>query len=337
MMELTGLAEVSAPLPWQAQNWARLNQQLAERQLPHALLLAGNQYTGKGRLAMALSRLLLCHEPSDGLNCGHCHACQLSASGSHGDFRWLQPEEKSRVIKIDQVRSVVEFTNKTAGLGQRKVVVLAPADSMNVNAANALLKSLEEPAADTYLLLVCHRLHSLPATVRSRCQILKLAVPDEQQCLTWLDQATGERAQSEHLLALADGRPLLAEQLFQDDAGEALARLRLALQNLLSGQLSVPEVAALFAAASVEEFLAHLAAELQGLLRHSRASRLTSRQGRAAFGLLDEILRLQRAVSAGANPNRQLIVEALLGKFKRELGDGRLGDNIRSSKGDVHA
>jgi DNA polymerase-3 subunit delta' len=336
-MELTGLPEVSAPLPWQAQDWSHLNQQLADRQLPHALLLVGNQYTGKARLAMALSRLLLCQQPSGGLNCGHCHACQLSASGSHGDFRWLQPEEKSRVIKIDQVRSVVEFTNKTAGLGQRKVVVIAPADSMNVNAANALLKSLEEPAADTYLLLVCHRLHSLPATIRSRCQIVKLAVPDAQQCLAWLDQATGERAQSEQLLALADGRPLLAEQLFHDDAGEALGKLRLALQGLLTGRVSVPEAGALFAAASVEEFLAQLAAELQGLLRRAQGQQLTSRQGRAAFVLLDEILRLQRAVSAGANPNRQLIVEALLGKFERELGDGLLGDNIQLLKGDVHA
>jgi DNA polymerase-3 subunit delta' len=336
-MELTGLPEVSAPLPWQARDWSHLNQQLANRQLPHALLLVGNEYTGKARLAMALSRLLLCHQSSGGLNCGHCHACQLSASGNHGDFRWLQPEEKSRVIKIDQVRSVVEFSNKTAGLGQRKVVVIAPADSMNVNAANALLKSLEEPAADTYLLLVCHRLHSLPATVRSRCQIVKLAVPDGQQCLAWLDQITRERAQSEHLLALADGRPLLAERLFADDAGDALAKLRLALQGLLTGRVSVPEAGALFAATSVEEFLEHLAAELQGLLRRSQGQQLTSRQGRAAFVLWDEILRLQRAVGAGANPNRQLIVDSLLGKFERELGDGLLGDNIQSLKGDVHA
>jgi DNA polymerase-3 subunit delta' len=331
------LPEVSAPLPWQAQDWSHLNQQLAAGKLPHALLLVGNQYTGKTRLAMALSRLLLCHQSANGLNCGHCHACQLSASGSHGDFRWLQPEEKSRVIKIDQVRSVVEFTNKTASLGQRKVVVLAPADSMNVNAANALLKSLEEPAADTYLLLVCHRLHSLPATIRSRCQIQKLAVPDAQQCLAWLDQATLDRGRSEQLLALADGRPLLAQQLFAEDAADALTRLRLALRGLLTGQVSVPEAGALFAAASVEEFLAHLAAEIQGLLRRSRGPQLSSRQGRAAFVLLDEILRLQRAVSAGANPNRQLMVDALLTKFERELGDGQLGDNIQVLKGGIQA
>ena len=70
-------------------------------------------------LALSLSRLLLCHEPDGGLNCGRCHACELTASGNHGDFRWLQPGDKSRVIKIDQVREVVEFGNKTAAFGRR--------------------------------------------------------------------------------------------------------------------------------------------------------------------------------------------------------------------------
>jgi DNA polymerase-3 subunit delta' len=318
-MQLGGLPQVSAPLPWQAPDWQHLNKQLAAGQLPHALLLAGGQYTGKSRLAMALARLLLCHSPSGGLNCGHCHACELSASGGHGDFRWLEPEDKSRVIKIDQVRSVVEFTNKTASFGQRKVVVLAPADSMNVNAANALLKSLEEPAADTYMLLVCHRLHNLPATVRSRCQLLKLAVPDSEQCLEWLDKVTRSRELSAKLLSLADGRPLLAEQLYQGDAADDLARLRLGLQGLLQGGVSVPEAASLLHEAGTEDFLAQLAAEVNRLLRDFSGEQLKSRRGRGAFALLDEIMGLQRAVSAGANPNRQLLVEALLSKFQREL------------------
>lgn len=337
MTETVGLPRVSAPLPWQAQDWLHLNQQLANEQLPHALLLAGTQYTGKSRLALAMARLLLCHKPSAGLNCGHCHACELSANGSHGDFRWLEPEGKSRVIKIDQVRSVVEFANKTASFGRRKVIVLAPADSMNVNAANALLKSLEEPAADTYLLLVCHRLSGVPATIRSRCQMLKLAVPDRQQSLAWLDQATGDRTDSEKLLNLADERPLLAEQLFRNDGAEDLARLRLGLQGLLAGRVSVPEAGALFTEAGVEAFLSQLVAELQVMLRGLPRQQLASRQARAVFLLLDEVLQLQRAVSAGANPNRQFVVDALLAKFQRELGDGQLGDKIQQVIGDVHA
>ena len=156
-MELTGLDPRSEPLPWQQEAWQRAGEQLVGGSLPHALLLAGPAGVGKAEFALALARLLLCASPVDGGNCGQCHACELSASGSHGDLRWLQPEEKSRVIKIDQVRAAVEFAGKTASFGERKVIVFEPADALNVAAANALLKSLEEPTACTHLILVCHR------------------------------------------------------------------------------------------------------------------------------------------------------------------------------------
>ena len=198
-MELNNLPQISSPLPWHWREWEHLQEQFARGQLPHALLLVGGQYTGKSQLALALSRLLLCAHAGTSFNCGHCQACELSASGSHGDFRWVEPGDRSRVIKIEQIRDLVRFSNKTAGFGLRKVIVLAPADSMNINAFNALLKSLEEPAKDTYLILVCHRMYGVPATIRSRCQILRLATPHTDTCLEWLDITTGNREQSQRL------------------------------------------------------------------------------------------------------------------------------------------
>jgi len=183
MTNPSNIAEVSVPMPWQAQTWSRLTLQLAQDQLAHALLLTGPRYTGKTTLALALARLLLCATPLAGLNCGKCHSCELSASGSHGDFRWLEPEGTSKVIKIDQIRQVVEFIGRTASFGLRKVIVIAPAESMNISAANALLKVLEEPGSNTYLILVCHRPHGLPATVRSRCQFLRPPFPSRGQSL----------------------------------------------------------------------------------------------------------------------------------------------------------
>ncbi len=328
-MALTGLPPVSAPLPWQGQEWTRLVAQLDKGQLPHALLLAGVRHTGKSRLALALARLLLCRQPAGGLNCGSCHACELSAGGSHGDFRWLQPEEKSRVIKIDQVRAAVDFANKTASLGQRKVVVLAPADAMNSNAANALLKSLEEPAPDTHLVLVCHRLHALPATIRSRCQMLKLPVPDQGESLAWLDQISGNRERSEQLLELARGLPLLAEQLYREGGAEQAAGLQRGLQEIVRGRLAVPEAMALLGDMELDDSLAQIAEGLQDMVRALPPEELAGRRAQRAFRLQDEVTRLRRAVTAGANPNRQMLLEALLAKMGRELGEAAHGGSIR--------
>ncbi len=327
-MVLTDLPQISSPLPWHGQEWSQLGGQLAGGRLPHALLLVGGQHSGKSQLALALARLLLCARAEGALNCGHCHACALSASGTHGDFRWVEPGEKNRVIKVDQIRDVVQFSNKTAGFGLRKVIVLAPADNMNLNAYNALLKSLEEPTPNTYWVLVCHRMFGVPATVRSRCQILRLAMPDEALSLSWLDGTTENREQSKELLSLSDGRPLLAQQLYLEGNSREFAGRRGSLQALLAGRITVPQAQSLWGDVDVDTFLQSLAEDLQRLSSSLPLERLRTRQGRAIFSLLEEVFRLQRAVSAGANPGKQLLVETTLIKIRRELGVGLLGDTI---------
>lgn len=335
MIELSELPLISSPLPWHERQWAHLKEQFATGQLPHALLLAGRQYTGKSQLALALSRLLLCAHAEGSFNCGHCHACELSARGNHGDFRWVEPGDKSRVIKIEQIRDVVRFTNRTAGYGLRKVIVLAPADSMNINAFNALLKSLEEPAKDTYLILVCHRMYGVPATIRSRCQIVHLATPQNEICLDWLDKTTGKREQSQKLLSLADGLPVLAQKLSSGEGAEEFLGRRIALRALLGGHISRLEAGVLWGEVDTDTFLEQLTTELQRLLRSLSLDLLSTKQGRAGFDSLNELARLQQAVTAGANPGRQLVVDAILSKLCRELGAVLLGDNICTQSGEA--
>ncbi|KZX56611.1 hypothetical protein A3709_05815 [Halioglobus sp. HI00S01] len=328
-MDLTRLPEISPPLPWHADAWTRLHQQLGDQRLPHALMLVGLDYSGADRLALALARLLLCHSPSGGLNCGTCHGCQLSASGTHGDFMWLAPEEGSRVIKIDQVRQAVDLAQQTANFGAHKVIIFEPAEAMNVAAANALLKSLEEPSAGTHLILVCSRPHGVPATIRSRCQMLKLASPTAEQSLAWLDQLTGDRQSSSDLLELADGKPLLAEAMCRnpDDKDQHVARLT--CRSLFQGKVSAAEATGLLAGTSAPEMIEHLLAATQGFIRRLNGQALTSPVSREAFLLLDELGRLRMSVEGGANPNPQLLAEVMVGKVDQLLGlaraDGTIG------------
>lgn len=325
--------DVTAPLPWQAPVWERLLQQLESGRLPHGLLVSGPEYSGKSRFALALARLLLCKAPVDGLNCGRCHACNLSGSGSHGDLLWLAPEGKSRVIKIDAVRALVEFTNRTSGFGLRKVAVLCPAENMNASAANALLKSLEEPSAETYLILVSHRPHGLPATVRSRCQIVRTGEPATAQAIAWLRQFIPDEGRCEQMLKLAGGRPLLAEELEREEGASRLLQLRQAMRALLAGHLEGADAVKVALGEEPLEFaLAQLSETLQDNIRGLGVQALATPAARAAFLLLDEITRIRRAVAGGSNPNPQILLEALLARMQRELGGRDDGAKIFGDK-----
>ena len=132
--------------PWQADVFADLQQRRVQGRLPHALLISGPVGIGKQQLANVFSQSLLCAEPqADDLACGQCHACSLYAAGTHPDLFRLSPEEDSKVIKIDQIRTLIEKISLSSHYGRYRMVILNPADAMNIAAANALLKTLEEP------------------------------------------------------------------------------------------------------------------------------------------------------------------------------------------------
>jgi DNA polymerase-3 subunit delta' len=120
----------------------------------------------------------------------------LLKAGSHPDNFVLEPEEADKPIKVDQVRELVAFVVQTAQLGGRKVVLIEPVEAMNVNASNALLKSLEEPSGDTVLLLVSHQPSRLLPTIKSRCQQVACPQPSLAQSQAWLAGALPDSART---------------------------------------------------------------------------------------------------------------------------------------------
>lgn len=211
---------------------------LAEGGVHHAWLLAGMQGIGKHTLAMDLARRYLCEQQEA---CGRCHACRLIASGAHPDVMQISPAEKKRDISIEQVRTLLDFLNLSGMESTRRVVVLDDAERMNRQAANALLKGLEEPATGSLLLLVSHQPALLPATVRSRCLIQYCSPLDEADTSLVL-QRLGIKAGFIDLAAdLSEGCPGRVACMADEEVAAALSDWRELLNDVAKADIGAVE------------------------------------------------------------------------------------------------
>ncbi len=221
--------------PWQQSQWQKLHQQRLANKLPHALLLHGMQGLGKRDFALQLAHSLLCKHPTNnGDACGECAACQLISAQTHPDLFLLQAEERGKTIKVDAVRELSVKLNLTSQFAGYQVAVIVDAHDMNVNAANSLLKTLEEPSGDAVLILVSSRPQTLPITVRSRCQAITFNAPPTEQALSWLQNQRIQQAES--LLSLAHGAPLLAMDLHNGELLDQHQQLISTLLNVANNQ-----------------------------------------------------------------------------------------------------
>src|SRR3569623_1170567 len=174
-------------LPWQEETWVRLLAARRAGRLPHALLLTGPQGMGPQRLAENWMAGLLCEAPdAEGCACGVCRSCQLLAAGNHPDYRQLTPPEEGKVIGVDQVRELIQYVALTPQYGCYKIALIHPADKLNINAANSLLKTLEEPPSLSLLILARPRPSRLPVPARSRCQLAHFPPPPVEAPAGWL-------------------------------------------------------------------------------------------------------------------------------------------------------
>ena len=226
--------------PWQHDAWAQLLHDPAR--LPHALLLTGEPGIGKRRFAERLAAWFLCEAPERArAPCGVCEGCRWLLAGNHPDYRVLTPNDgeadeaeegakakkKSAIINVEHVRELTDFVQLTSHRRGSRVTLVVPAETMNTAAANAFLKTLEEPPPGARFILVSHHWRRLLPTIRSRCRVFALPLPDSASAMRWL----GEQGVVEPALHLArtGGAPLAA---LEDASAEWLPQRDKLLEQL---------------------------------------------------------------------------------------------------------
>ncbi len=308
-------------LPWHQEPWVRLQRSRQQNRLPHALLLAGAEGLGKLAFARRLARSMLCEQPDEhGDACGRCRQCLLLQAGSHPDLRLVSPDEDSSVIRIDAIRDLVSGNTLSVGENGHRVFIIEPAHAMGPGAANALLKTLEEPIPGTLMLLVSSSPERLPVTIRSRCQLLRFSPPEQNMALSWLQESGLSPADAREALGLAAGAPLLAQKRVADGALQQHRALKEDFLSLARGQARPVTVAeAWLKQEDLEPLLVFLSAWIMEVIRRRQVqgeqlSPLQSQHDgvdlKALYRLLDSLHDIRRA--SANNLNAQLALESIL-------------------------
>jgi DNA polymerase-3 subunit delta' len=322
---------------WLAPQLAALRSAQQAQRLPHSLLIHEAPGAGGEWLAAWAAQLVLCQHP-ERAPCGACRDCRRVAALQHPDLQWVQPLEDSRQIRIEQVRELAAELSLTSHGGGYKVGVLSPADALNHFSANALLKTLEEPPPRTLLVLVATQPSRLPATIRSRCQRLKVPAPSRAQALEWLTATRGHADWEGALDALGEA-PLLAAQGDPATAAEVGAETRRTLEALAAGRTDPVAAAERWARSELPLRLRCFENWLTERIRHGERAGALLAEVRAApylsdagaflnirelFGLIDEVRDLRATLDVPLN--RGMALEAL---FRRIAPTGGVRNGVQ--------
>ena len=315
--------------PWHSEQWQRMSRARASGRLPHAVLIAGPGGLAKSAFARRLSNSLVCAEVDEnGDACGNCRACRQALAGSHPDQKSVAPEEPGKMIKIDAIRDLTAKSVLSAQEGGYRVYLIEPAEAMNRAAANALLKTLEEPSPRTVLILVSSHPDRLAATIRSRCQVLKFTIPAVAQVQAWLAEQTGE-SDLDELLAVSGGAPLRALEARDQDwlaEGRRLSQELLNLKHRKVNPITIVEEWETRPLPLLSDSLKRCLNDLVKLacgirdvviyhpgMRDDLQSLCEGIDLRSLYGFNDELLRLDR--DASHNPNGQMQLEYMVNRW----------------------
>ncbi len=229
---------------WIERNLKQLLPRYFNQRAPQALLLYGREGIGKAESAKAMSHALLCLNSSANQPepCELCQSCGWFLQGTHPDYTLLTGEEQ---IKVEQIRKLIEQAHITSETG-RKIVQIDRLERLNINAANALLKLLEEPPANLYFILTTNVMGRLPMTILSRCQKVPAIVPSREEGIRWLlDSGVAEQNIAEALLSISYGAPFRALQYYEADFKSEVAEIDRLLTALLNYEGRAKEITTL--------------------------------------------------------------------------------------------
>jgi DNA polymerase-3 subunit delta' len=311
-------------MPWLTLAQEQLRAAHEAGRTPHGLLIHEAPGTGGSLLATWFAQMILCtNQPAP---CGQCAGCRRVNTREHPDFIAVNPDAESKLgqITVDQVRALGEKLSLSSYEGRGTVVVIEPAHALNRNAANALLKTLEEPRRDAHLVLVTGSPSLLPATVRSRCLRLSLPIPDREQALAWLSaEQPQHRAQWPAVFEVLGIAPLEAVKA---DVPRLLALRDEVLQVLAgaaAGRLDVLRVADSWAKDDLGLRLTCIENCLTSRVLAMRADARLQEGGLdinigPALRILDDVRRLQRQLATSLN--KPLAVEDQLWRMNMRAG-----------------
>ena len=306
-----------------------LRNMLAEGKLPHALLLSGPAGVGKKMIGRLLAAAILCEQPRQGKPCGACASCRGLLAGGHPDYYELVPEARgkgARLIHIEEIRELTGLAAHYPVLSDRRVLLIDEADAMNEQAANSLLKTLEEPPGQVTFILVTGARSALLDTIVSRCMPVSFGMLSQEDLQKLLSERNVPVQEAAELAALADGSIGRALVLYENGGlarrDEALAFLQQLKQMPIQGLWAKAQQMGEWEREPVQEWLLYFRMLLRDLLvlyedgaspllyhqdrREALLALLVSFTDRQLFALLDEVRELQRRLLANVNLRLQL-------------------------------
>ncbi len=313
----------ASSMPWLHQPQERLRQARANGRLPHSLLLLSVPGLGAELLANWISAYVLC-ESQDSKPCGACASCRLLAADSHPDHHRIGLEEDAKQVKVEQVRELMDPLTLKSYRGGYKIAVIEDAETLNAHSANAFLKTLEEPSADTVLMMIARPNHRLPATISSRCMRLVLRAPASAEAIAWLDENSAAKRPWAAALALVGGAPLLARQLDPAALAALDEEMQGCIEQLAGGSIDISLLAEKWLRSNpelrikwLENWVTRRVHACFGAPTSSQSAEPVVLSGALLkpkmtplFGLLDATRGFRRLASTGMN--QQLALEALL-------------------------